>query len=203
MMRTCKTLKKDYVGETIYRVCTKCNKTYPRTPEFFYRKNHQRYPESHYRYEACCIECSIKYTQDWVKKNPERKKITEKLYRESDVGFLKTIFSNIKRSKHQNEFESFEQFFKCWENQQKIYGRKCPYTGIEMTTFRFRSDEKKFVKTKTNLSVDRILSTQPYNERNVMFISWEVNFMKGNINTNIAKKFLQFVKERYNTDEVE
>ena len=66
-IKTSDTLRKDYVGEIIYRTCTKCHKTYPRTPEFFYRKNHNKHPESHYRYEGSCIKCTINNTINWVK----------------------------------------------------------------------------------------------------------------------------------------
>jgi hypothetical protein len=57
--------------------------------------------------------------------------------------------------------------------------------------------------TETNISKDRILSSRPYSKENIMFVSWKVNSMKGNISPKIAKKYLQFVKERFGTDEVE
>jgi hypothetical protein len=121
----------------------------------------------------------------------------------TEHGFVMGLWNNIKSSKHENEFENFKQFLNCWEKQKEIYGYKCPYTGVEMTTIRYKSIKGKRIVTRTNMSTDRILSSQPYNPRNVMFISWRVNAMKGSISTKIAKKFLEFVRERYNTDEVE
>lgn len=196
------TLRKDYIGEMVYKTCSNCKQTHPRTPEFFYRKDHQS-NKNYYRYECFCIKCSISYVSDWVKKNPEKRRKTEKLYIESENGYFKGFWANIKRSKHGNEFQTFEEFLNCWKDQQKIYGKKCPYTGVEMTMERFKSIDNKIIRTNSNISVDRILSTQPYSPRNLMFISWGANYKKGHINTNIAKKFLQFVRERYNTDEVE
>lgn len=67
-----------------------------------------------------------------------------------------------------------------------------------MTRFRGRGKS-----TPTNISKDRILSSLPYSKENIMFISWAVNNQKGHVSPQIAKKFLQFVKERFGTDEIE
>jgi hypothetical protein len=195
------TLRKDY-AHLIYKACIVCKVTYPRTAEFFYRKQHQT-SKDHYRYEGKCINCYSKQGLEWKKKNAERKKITDKAYRESEHGFIKILFSNIQRSKKGSEFKNFEQFLNCWENQKKIYGYKCPYFGVEMTTIRYKSTGRKRIYTRTNISIDRILSSRPYSERNLMFISWEANRVKAGIGPKMAKQFLQFVRERYNTDEVE
>lgn len=193
-------LKKEY-EHLIYKNCINCKRTYPRTPQFFYRKEHKS-SKDHYRYESRCINCYSKQANTWKQNNIERKKVIDSAYKMSEHGFIKGLWNNIKNSPHGNEFENYQQFLNCWEKQKETYGYKCPYTGIEMTTIRYQSNIKR-VMTYTNISTDRILSTQPYNERNIMFISWGVNAMKGNINTKVAKKFLQFVRERYNTDEVE
>jgi hypothetical protein len=195
-------LKKDYTGTLLRKTCSSCNKTYPRTPDFFYRKEHKS-SSNHYRYEPLCITCYTKQTKIWKKNNLERKKIIDSAYKITEHGFVMGLWNTVKSSKHGNEFENYQQFLNCWEKQKEIYGYKCPYTGIEMTTIRHKSNKGKRIMTYTNISTDRILSSQPYNERNIMFISWGVNAMKGNINTKVAKKFLEFVRERYNTDEVE
>jgi hypothetical protein len=82
---------------------------------------------------------------------------------------------------------------------------KCPYTGIEMTRIKgINKDQSlKRKKTYTNISKDRILSSRPYSKENTMFVSWGINSMKGNISPKIAKQYLQFVKERFGTDEIE
>ena len=36
-----------------------------------------------------------------------------------------------------------------------------------------------------------------------MFVCWAVNDIKGNVTPKIAKQYLQFVKERFGTDEIE
>jgi len=36
-----------------------------------------------------------------------------------------------------------------------------------------------------------------------MFISWAINNKKGDISPKIAKQYLQFVKERFGTNEIE
>jgi hypothetical protein len=199
--RISETLRKNY-AHLIYKICVVCKVEYPRTAEFFYRKEHQT-SKDHYRYEGKCINCYNKNTMKWKKNNVERKKLTDKAYRESENGFIKILFSNVKRSPKGHEFENFEQFLNCWEKQKKIYGYKCPYLGFEMTTMRYVNIGKKRLPTRTNISIDRILSSKSYSEKNIMFISWEANRIKGSMGTKMAKKFLQFVKERYNTDEVE
>ena len=57
--------------------------------------------------------------------------------------------------------------------------------------------------TDTNISKDRILSSKPYSKQNIMFVCWKANNEKGNVSPKIAKKYLQFVKERFGTDEIE
>ena len=61
-----------------------------------------------------------------------------------------------------------------------------------MTRFKGRGKS-----TPTNISKDRILSSLPYSKQNIMFISWAVNNQKGHVSPQIAKKFLEFVKERF------
>jgi hypothetical protein len=34
------------------------------------------------------------------------------------------LWQGIKKSKHGCEFKSYEEFFQCWEQQKKIYGKK-------------------------------------------------------------------------------
>jgi hypothetical protein len=43
------------------------------------------------------------------------------------------LWQSVKNSRHGCDFKNYDEFFNCWEEQQKIYGTKCPYTGIEMT----------------------------------------------------------------------
>ena len=110
------------------------------------------------------------------------------------------IKQNHKRKKQKNEFKNYEEFYQCWLDQQKIYGRLCPYTKIEMTMIRHTGNKKTI---STNISRERILSTRGYSKKNLMFVSWGINNSKGNITPKTAKRYLEIVKERYGTDEVE
>jgi hypothetical protein len=53
-------------------------------------------------------------------------------YNNSERGYFIGMFNNIKqnhkRKKQKNEFKNYEEFYQCWLDQQKIYGRLCPYT---------------------------------------------------------------------------
>ena len=114
------------------------------------------------------------------------------------------MWNGIKKSTHGCEFKDFDEFFICWKEQQKIYKNKCPYTGIEMTKIKGINEYGAIRKaTKSNISKDRILCSKPYSKENIMFVCWDVNNIKGNVTPKIAKKYLQFVKERFGTDEIE
>jgi hypothetical protein len=76
----------------------------------------------------------------------------------------------------------------------------CPYTKIEMTMIRHTGNKKTI---STNISRERILSTRGYSKKNLMFVSWGINNSKGNITPKTAKRYLEIVKERYGTDEME
>jgi hypothetical protein len=125
-------------------------------------------------------------------------------YNNSERGYFIGMFNNIKqnhkRKKQKNEFKNYEEFYQCWLDQQKIYGRLCPYTGKEMTMIRHTGNKKTI---STNISRERILSTRGYSKKNLMFVSWGINNSKGNITPKTAKRYLEIVKERYGTDEVE
>ena len=188
------TLRRKYVNSTLTnKTCRTCKKEYPRTIEFFYpvRKNKfDREIITGYSYQ--CIPCSNERTNKWKKENKDKKRESDTKYKMTEIGFFRELYSGIRRKREANEFKSFEEFYQCWEEQKKIYGTKCPYTGIEMTRFKGRGK-----MTPTNISKDRILSSLPYSKQNIMFISWAVNDQKGNVSPQIAKKFLEFVKERF------
>jgi hypothetical protein len=124
-------------------------------------------------------------------------------YNNSERGYFIGMFNNIKqnhkRKKQKNEFKNYEEFYQCWLDQQKIYGRLCPYTGKEMTMIRHTGNKKTI---STNISRERILSTRGYSKKNLMFVSWGINNSKGNITPKTAKRYLEIVKERYGTDEM-
>jgi len=124
-------------------------------------------------------------------------------YLMTEVGYFRDMWASVRKSTHGNEFKNFDEFFNCWIEQQKIYGTKCPYTGIEMTRIRGLNKGNKKKRSSLNISKDRILCSKPYSKQNIMFVCWAVNDIKGNVTPKIAKQYLQFVKERFGTDEIE
>ena len=183
------------------QTCVKCEKTYPRTEEFFYKAPYQSTKTSIFvQLMGSCISCENKRTQEWKRVNAKKKNQIQLKYVTSERGFFKEMWNSIRKSRHGTEFKNFEEFFECWEEQKKIYGWICPILGIDMTMIRGQGRGK---KTGTNVSKDRILCSGPYSKKNLMFVSWQANNEKGDLTPKVAKKFLHFVKERYGTDEVE
>jgi hypothetical protein len=151
-----------------------------------------------------CKECwsiNAKKSRKKHKKSIIKRRVK---YNNSERGYFIGMFNNIKqnhkRKKQKNEFKNYEEFYQCWLDQQKIYGRLCPYTGKEMTMIRHTGNKKTI---PTNISRERILSTRGYSKKNLMFVSWGINNSKGNITPKTAKRYLEIVKERYGTDEME
>jgi hypothetical protein len=197
-----KTLRKKFVNSTLTnKKCSHCNKTYPRTKEFFYAWEHQSVKNA-FNFESFCITCKQEQNKKWKVKNRSKNSEQNIKYRQSEKGHFREMWHGVRKSRHGCAFKSYEEFFNCWIEQQKIYGTKCPYSGVEMTRTKganFHGERKR--QTETNLSKDRILSSKPYSKENMMFISWKVNNEKGNISPEIAKKYLQFVKQRFGNDE--
>ena len=197
------TLRKKYINSSlINKTCKDCRKTYPRDDQHFYTTTTSKIGIYNYRPE--CITCGLKRSQLHKKKNKARKKETDIKYSESENGFFRELWHGIVRSKHGNDFKNYEEFFECWTEQKKVYGTKCPFYGFEMTRIKGLNIGKTRRKaTDTNISKDRILSSNPYSKKNIMFISWKANSEKCNISPKTAKRYLEIVKERYGTDEME
>ena len=107
-MEEIKTLRRKYVNpNNAEKTCKKCEKTYPMTLDFFY---------------PVCIRCENERSHQWRNNNREKKRLKDIRYKSSEKGFFKELWNGIRKSRAGNEFESFEEFFKCWEDQQKIYG---------------------------------------------------------------------------------
>lgn len=194
------TLRKKWVNSTLTnKVCNTCKKEYPRTIEFFYPVRKDKFDkEKIIGFAHECITCSNIRTNKWNTENKEKKRIGNLRYKMTEIGYFKEMWGNISRKKELNKFKDFEEFYQCWIDQQKIYGNKCPYSGVEMTRFKGRNK-----KTPTNISKDRILSSLPYSKENIMFVTWAINDQKGNVSPKLAKKFLEIVKERFGLDFIE
>jgi len=180
-----------------YKTCYKCKKTYPRDEDHFYKMKHPSV-KGHYKYYSYCITCERKRNREWKKKDSAsgNKKLRQIKYLSTERGYFKELWQSTKNSKHGCLFKTFEEFFKCWTDQQKLYGIRCPYLGIEMTKIKgLNINGVRRKSTETNISKDRILSNLPYGKDNLMFISWKANNEKGNITPYIARKYLNFVNQ--------
>lgn len=185
------TLRKKFENPTLQqKVCGKCKNIYPRNENYFYPKKHHSIKNT-VEYSRYCITCENKRTAKYRKDHPEKKNKSDKKYSESERGFLVNMWQTVRKSVHGNVFKDVEEFIACWEKQKAKTGWSCPYyPWITMTTIRGKGKP-----TPTNLSKDRILSGFPYGPNNIMFISWEANNKKGNIDPYLANKYLDFVNE--------
>jgi len=174
-----------------FKTCYRCKKTYPRDEEHFYRIKH-RTTKGSYKYSSYCIKCDRDRKKEWRKQDSKsgRKRERQRKYLSTERGYFKELWQSCKKSTHGCLFRNYEEFFECWEDQQKIYGTKCPYLGIEMTRIKGKKRA-----TPTNISKDRILSSMPYGPKNIMFISWKANNMKGDVTPYLASRYLDFVNE--------
>ena len=140
----------------------------------------------------------------WRENNIERYEETRKKRLNSERGYMRALWQSVKDSDKHNSFRDFDDFFDHWLKQKKIFGMKCPATGIEMTTKKRSNTEKgKFKRCETNISKDRILSSMGYSHQNLIFTSWKYNKAKGEMTPKMAQAFLKIVKERYGTEDIE
>ena len=142
-------------------------------------------------------ERSIKQTLEWRKNNKDKYDETTKIRRNTEMGYLKTLWQSVKDSGKHNSFKDFDDFYNHWLKQKKIYGMKCPATGVEMTTKSLFNEKGKYKRCETNISKDRILSSMGYSHQNLIFTTWKYNNAKGNFTPEMAKAFLKIVEERY------
>ena len=119
------------------------------------------------------------------------------------VKLWNSIKKSSKKNKRINLFKDFDEFHNHWLKQKSRYGMKCPATGVEMTTTVGVNKPGEHKRIMTNISTDRILSTEGYSPENLIFTTWKYNNAKNNITPNMAKAFLRIVEERYGTDDIE
>ena len=147
-------------------------------------------------------ELSIERAVEWNKNNKEKYDESVKKRLNTEKGFMKSMWQDIKNSGKHNSFKDFEDFFDQLLKQKKIHGMTCPATGVEMTTKKLFS-KGKVTRCQTNISKDRILSSLGYSRQNLIFTCWKYNNAKCSITPKMAKTFLRIVKERYGTEEME
>ena len=145
-------------------------------------------------------ELSIERAVEWNKNNKEKYDESVKKRLNTEKGFMKAMWQDIKNSGKHNSFKDFEDFFDHWLKQKKIHGMTCPATGVEMTTKKLFNKGK---RCQTNISKDRILNSMGYSHQNLIFTCWNYNAAKNAVTPKMAKAYLKIVKERYSTDEIE
>ena len=131
-------------------------------------------------------------------------------YRQSEKGFFQETRSNLKKScdkdasyhKHNNRVVKInnairgrDHLLELWEKQKKLLGGPyCIYTGVELTTKK-TNGQGRGADIKTNISIDRIDPTLPYQEDNIVFCSWEFNKRKSGVTPEDCKLILKVYEE--------
>jgi len=141
------------------------------------------------------------YAVQYRKDNRQIILARQKIYYNTERGFMTALWNSIntssKKHKRINKFKDFDEFHNHWLEQKSRYGMKCPATGVEMTIIRGENKPGEYKTVMTNISTDRILSTEGYSPKNLIFTTWKYNMAKNNITPNMAKAFLDIVYERY------
>jgi hypothetical protein len=142
------------------------------------------------------------YAVGYREDNKEILLIRQNIYYNTERGFMMKLWNSIKKSskKHNriNEFKDFDEFYNHWLKQKATYGMRCPATGVEMThTIGTNKSSVGNKRIMTNISTDRILSTENYSPKNLIFTTWAYNCAKCNITPEMARAFLRIVGERY------
>jgi hypothetical protein len=142
------------------------------------------------------------YAVGYREDNKEILLIRQNIYYNTERGFMMKLWNSIKKSskKHNriNEFKDFDEFYNHWLKQKAMYGMRCPATGVEMThTIGTNKSSVGNKRIMTNISTDRILSTENYSPKNLIFTTWAYNSAKCNITPEMARAFLRIVGERY------
>jgi len=123
-------------------------------------------------------------------------------YNNSLRGFLVNAFNYVtKRSKKRKNRKSVEvkltkqQFFEEFLLHIERFGMNCRYTGAPLTTISNRGGGQISI-TQTNLSVDRIDNSLPYQVDNIVFCTHKFNNRKGSVLIDDCKRILKVYEER-------
>ena len=154
------------------------------------------------KYLNFCIVCNRKRVEEWCEKNKEKKTKSNYKYNNSLRGFLINCFNYmIKRSRKRKNRKSVEvkltkqQFFEEFLLHYQRFGMNCRYTGDPLTTVSNRGKGQMGV-TQTNLSVDRIDNSLPYQVDNIVFCTHKFNNRKGSVGIDDCKRILKIYEER-------
>ena len=136
--------------------------------------------------------------------------VWDEKYLRSEKGFFKELWNGVKRRCDKNShyhklnkrtvqvnngIRNRDHLLELWEKQKKLLGGPyCIYTGVELTTVK-NSGKGYTGRTKTNISVDRIDPSLPYQENNIVFCSWGFNGRKAGVTIDDCKKILKVYEE--------
>ena len=143
--------------------------------------------------------------------NKMRKPAWDEKYFSSEKGFFSQLWNSLKKrcDKNSNYYKNSnkivtinngirgrDHLLELWERQKKLLGGPyCIYTGIELTTIAKRGNGFTGAN-KTNLSIDRIDPTLPYQEDNIVFCSWDFNNKKNSMTPDDCKKVIEIYEGR-------
>ena len=154
------------------------------------------------KYLNNCIKCNRKQVNKWIENNKEKKTKANYKYNNSLRGFLVNAFNYIiKRSRKRKNRKIIkvnltkQQFFEEFLLHYERFGMNCRYTGVPLTTVSNRGGGQINI-TQTNLSVDRIDNSLPYQVDNIVFCTHEFNNRKSSVGIDDCKKILKVYEER-------
>ena len=141
------------------------------------------------------------------KKQPEQ----SAKYLSTEIGYFTAMWQEMKKScnkdsykikvqkrrlKINNGIKGRDHLLELWEKQkERLGGPYCAYTGIKLTRIRQKGFGT-FKSTPTNISIDRIDGSLPYQEDNIVFCSWEFNNRKNSVTIEDCKLILNTWKEK-------
>jgi hypothetical protein len=155
--------------------------------------------------QSSCKKCNVIKTKIWAKNNKELKIKTHYNYSNTEKGFLVNLFNSIrKRDRNYNNRKkklilvnlTKKEFFEEWLLHKQRFGMKCRYTGTTITHISRSGMGVQKDRIVTNISVDRIDNSLPYQVNNIVFCTGEFNDRKGSVLIDDCKKILKVYEER-------
>ena len=141
-------------------------------------------------------------------------KIWREVYGNTEYVFISNMFENVrssaKRHKDRNLFgknlkgeekEKYkcnmkrEEFHALWEEHKKRFGYCCRLTGEKIICKRAKQGNS-FSGYINSVSADRLNPEKGYTKENIIFISNDVNKMKGAVTKELCEKILEIYKEK-------
>jgi len=125
-------------------------------------------------------------------------------YLNTENGFLNALYYNMssrteknvndgkKRGTIQTIDFTFEEFLNLWEKHKLKYGSKCVYTGVDIFCKRTKNQG---IRSKSQVSVDRIDNNKTYTKDNIVFCSCHANWVKGQVTIDMCKRILKVYNE--------